>query len=216
MSEPNRSSRFPVRRPAVVLLVVMSGIACASHRILVPPRLDLQPYQRIGLVTFTAEGAKGTLHEFATRRFEEEALGAQTGIEILELGSADSVLRQTKQTELGAAAAQALGASRDMPAVFFGHLKVSNVKPSGGLLGLAVPHLEATVSAELSVELVSTKSGGTVWRASSAATDKVGEIALVGGEPVFSARNPNDAYGRLVNYMVAVVTRDLRATWRDQ
>jgi hypothetical protein len=216
MRDPNPSSRFPVRRSAVLLLVVTAGIACASHRILVPPRLDLTQYQRLGLVTFTAENAKGTLHEFATRRFEEEALGAQTGIEILELGSADSVLRQTKQTELGAAAAQALGAARGVTAVFFGHLKVSSVKPSGGFLGLAVPHLEATVSAELSVELVSTKSGGTVWRSSSAATDKVGEIALVGGEPVFSARDPNDAYGRLVNYMVAVVTRDLRATWQEQ
>jgi hypothetical protein len=216
MREPNTSSRAPVRRPVVAVLVVLSGIACASHRVLVPPRLDLTLYQRIGLVTFAGENAKGTLHEFATRRFEEEALGAQTGIEILELGSTDSVLRQTKQTELGAAAAQALGAARGVPAVFFGHLKMSNVKPSGGLIGLALPHLEATVSAELSVELVSTKSGGTLWRSSSAATDKVGQVAIVGGQPVFSARDPNDAYGRLVNFMVAAVTRDLRATWRDQ
>ncbi len=190
-------------RPAVrMLLVMLSGFACASHRILVPPRLNLVPYGSVGLVTFSVENAKGTLHEFATRRFEEYLLAAQTGIEVREFPQADST--------------QALGGERGVPVVFFGHLKVSNVRPSGGLIGLTLPHVEATVSAELSVELHSTKTGGTLWRASAAATEKVGQLALVGGEPVFSARDPNEAYGHLVNRLVYAVTYDLRSTWVKQ
>jgi hypothetical protein len=199
-----------------LLCALFLTLACASHRVLVPPRLDLVPYGSVGLVTFTIEKAKGSLQEFATRRFSEEVLAAQTGIEIQELGPADSVLRQVGETSLGPAAARALGGDRGVPVVFFGHLRVSDVKPKGGLIGLTAPHIEATVSAELSVELLSTRTGGTLWRSSAAATEKVGGLAIIGGEPYFSARDPNDAYGRLVNRLVRAVTRDFWATWMKQ
>ncbi len=204
MSETNTISRWPARLVAAVLLVLLSGVACASHRILVPPRLNLVPYGSVGLVTFTIENAKGTLHEFATQRFEEYVLAAQTGIEVQHFPQADS--------------AQALSGTgpRPVPVVFLGHLKVSNVKPSGGLIGLTLPHVEAMVTAELSVELRSTKTGGTLWRSSAAATEKVGGLALVGGQPEFSARDPNDAYGHLVDRLVYAVTYDVRSTWVKQ
>ena len=189
--------RLPVR-PTVFFVLLL--VACASHRVLVPPRLDLVPYGSVGLVTFTVENAKGTLHELATRRFEEYVLAAQTGIEVQQFSPADS--------------SQALAGARGVPVVFVGHLKVSNVKPSGGLLSL--PLVEATVSAELSVALRSTKTGGTLWRSSAMATEKVGQVGIVGGEPVFSARDPNDAYGQLVNRLVYAVTYDLRSTWVKQ
>ena len=85
MTEPNGSSSLSVRLVTGVLLVIASGLACASHSVLVPPRLNLVPYGQIGLVTFTAENAKGSLHEFATRRFSEYMLAAQTGLRASEL-----------------------------------------------------------------------------------------------------------------------------------
>ncbi len=205
--------RFVLSRVAP-LLAAVAVLDCASHRVLVPPRLDLVPYGRVGLVTFTVENAKGTLHQFATRRFEEAVLQAQTGFEVLELGSADSVLRRTGQAELGAAAAESLGARHDINAVFFGHLRISNVSPSGGLLGLAAGLIEAKVSAELTVELVNAKTGGTLWRSSGVASEQVGSVSLAGGVPTFSATDPNVAYGRLVNRLVNFVTRDFRSTWQ--
>ncbi len=207
------------RATAVALLLGLLALSCGSSRVTVqiPPRVELVPYGRVGLVVFTVEGATGSLSELATQRFEEQLLAAQTGFEVLELGSADSVLRQTGAGELGAAAAESLGVRRGVPAVFFGHLKISNVQPSGGvLLGLALAHVEATLSAELSVQLVSTKSGGTVWRSSATAREKVGEVSLTGGVPSFSARDPNVAYGQLVNHLVNAVTRDFRPTYQRQ
>ncbi len=195
-------SRFPVRPAAALVLATLASAACASHRVLVPPQLSLVPYGSVGLVTFTTENAKGALGSLVTRRFEEYMLAAQRGIEVQEFPTADSGV--------------ALGGARGVPVVFLGHLKVSNVKPSGGLLGLTLAHVEATISAELSVELRSTKTGGTLWRASAARTEKVGELTLVGGVPEFSARDPNDAYGHLVNRLVHAVTWDLRSTWVKQ
>jgi hypothetical protein len=197
------------------LLAALSA-GCASKRIMVPPRLDLQPHGSVGLVTFTVENAKGQLHDFATQRFAEEVLAAQSGIELLELGNADSLVRRVGETSFGPASAQALGEQRGVPAVFVGHLKVSNVKPSGGIIGLQVPFVQATVTVDLLVRLISTRSGGTLWRSSASASQKVGSVAIVGGIPEFSAKDPNDAYGELVNSLVWTVTHDLRPTWRRQ
>lgn len=195
-------NRQGMRHTPVVVLAAMAGIACASHRVLVPPQLDLVPYGSVGLVTFTVDNARGALGDFVTRRFEESMLGAQKGFEVQEFPIADS----------GAA----LGGARGVPVVFLGHLRVSNVKPSGGLFGSALAHVEATVSAQLSVELRSTKTGGTLWRNSATATEKVGELTVSGGVPEFSARDPNEAYGRLVDRLVYAVTWDLRSTWVRQ
>ncbi len=200
--------------PLALLLAGLSA-GCAGKRVLVPPRLDLQPYGKVGLVTFTVENAKGSLHELATQRFAEEVLAGQSGIELLEVGNTDSLVKRVGETQFGPGSAQALGQERDVPAVFVGHLKVSNVKPSGGI-GIGVPFVQATVSVELLVRLINTKTGGTLWRSSAAASEKVGSVALVGGVPNFSAKNPNDAYGRLVNQLVWSVTYDLRPTWRKQ
>ena len=176
----------------------------ARQRVLLPPTLNLVPHRNIGLFVFSVENAKGTLHEFATHRFEEYVLAAQSGIEMREFTTADSG-RVFSATD-----------SSGCPVAFFGHLKISNVKPSGHLTAGLSPVMQATVTVELSVWLVNTRTGGVMWRRSSASTEKVGGLSFVGGQPSFSARDPNDAYGRLINELVYNVTYDVRSTWVDQ
>ena len=110
-----------------------------------------------------------------------------------------------------------MGSTHDVPVVFAGHMKVSNVKPSGGIIGglssLATPHFEATVSVELDVALYSSRTGGTLWRAGASASEKVGSLIINRGEPTFSAKDPNLAYGRLVDRLVSVVSQDLFPTY---
>ena len=60
------------------------------------------------------------------------------------------------------------------PWCFVGHLKMSNVTPSGSLHGLSLPSVQATVSAELTVALYGTETGGTLWRSSGTASRKIG------------------------------------------
>ena len=193
---------------SATLLLALCAAGCAGNRVLVPPRLDLKPYGKLGLVTFTVENAKGSLHQFATERFEEEVLAAQPGIEILELGPLDSTL--------DAARAQQLGKQRGVAAVFAGHLKVTNPQASGGIAGLLTPHLEATIRVDLSVRLLSTQSGGTVWRSSAWATQKVGQVSLVDGALTFAARDPKEAYGPLVNRLITLVGEDLWSRWQTR
>lgn len=200
-----------VLRVLICFVIVLAVFGCGGghrpvrQRVLLPPNLNLVPYHNIGLFTFSVENAKGNLHEFATQRFEEYVLAAQSGIEMREFTAADS-------TRAFSAAADSNGT----PVAFFGHLKISNVKPHGGLTAGLSPVLRATVTVELSVWLVNTRTGGIMWRKSSSSTEEVGGLSFVGNLPSFSARDPNDAYGRLINQLVYNVTYDVRSTWVDQ
>jgi hypothetical protein len=184
--------------------------------ITVPPRMDLHPYGKIGIVTFSVENAKGNLHQFATERFAENVLEAQPGIEILELGSIDTLMQRLGEREPGIATAQELGKRHGVAAVFAGHLKITNPQASGGIAGLVTPHLEATIRTDLTVKLLSASSGGTVWRSSAWATQKVGGVSIIGGQLNFGARDPKTAYGPMVNTIVNIVTRDMWPTSQRQ
>src|SRR3989449_5456914 len=89
-------------------------------------------------------------------------------------------------------------------------------RSGGGIAGLVTPHLEATIRVDLAVRLLSAESGGTVWRSSAWATQKVGQVSLVGGELNFAARDPKTAYGPLVNRIVNLVAQDMWATWQKR
>jgi len=201
---------------AVALCGVLALPACASKYALVPPRLDLAPYGRVALVTFTAERADDRLGESATQRFAEALLANQSGVELLEIGSADSALRGLPRDVDGATLARALGRSRDVPAVFVGRLTMSEIKPKGRLGAGGRLDVGADVSAQLTVQLVSTRSGGTMWRSSAAANRTLGRMGLGDGVPTVSVRNQDEAYGEMVRSLVADVTRDLRPTWVKQ
>lgn len=195
---------------AICCIAALAIVGCGGHRpvrqrVLLPPTLNLVPYHNIGLFEFSVENAKGNLHQFATRRFEEYVLAAQSGIEMREFTSADS-------SRVFASPADSNGS----PVAFFGHLKISNVKPRGGLTSGLAPVLRASVTVELSVWLMNTRTGGVMWRRSSSSTEEIGGLSLIGGTPSFSARDPNDAYGHLINQLVYNVTYDVRSTWVDQ
>ena len=76
-----------VARVAICSFTVLAIFGCGGHspahqRVLLPPNLNLVPHRNIGLFQFSVENAKGNLHEFATHRFEEYVLAAQSGIEM--------------------------------------------------------------------------------------------------------------------------------------
>jgi hypothetical protein len=190
------------------------SLGCGSKRVLDPARVDLRPHGRLALMRFSIENAKGSLHTLATQRFAEAVLGAQPGIEILELGPADTLIARAGEREFGPRAAKVVGDAHQVPVVFLGHLKVSDVKPTARFQGLSLPRIEANVTVQLSVRLVATASGGTLWRASSTVTETIGKMGMSGGLPYFSAEDPHEAYGELIGYLVRQVTWDFRPTWR--
>ena len=73
---------------------------------------------------------------------------------------------------------------------------------------------EADVDATLVVQLIETSTGASLWSSSASASKNVGQLSVFeGGDFVFGAEDPEDAYGDLVNALVAQVTNDFRARW---
>jgi len=211
----NSAKRSVRTQYALALCSALALSACSAKYSAVPARLDLAPYGRIAVVTFSTDQSNSAMSALATQRFAEALLASQSGFELLELDAADSSLKGLPANTDGVALAQALGRNRDVPAVFVGQLKVSGVKPRGHL-GVSGMNVRAAVSAELTVRLLSTKTGGTVWRSSSAANGTVGRLAMSGALPSIAMRDKEEAYGEVVGQLVSDVTRDLRPTWVKQ
>jgi hypothetical protein len=170
---------------------------------------------RIALVTFAADQQSAAeMGSLATQRFAEALLANQPGVELLEIDAADTSLRSIPSTD-APALARVLGRDRGVDAVFVGYLKVSGMKPRGKLSTAGI-NVRATVSSELTVRLLSTRTGATTWRSSAVANGTVGRLAMSGGLPSVSVRDQEEAYGEVVHELVAGVTRDLRPTWVKQ
>jgi hypothetical protein len=212
----NRAVRPAPARALLAVCGTLALSACGAHYAQVPARLDLEPYGRVAVVTFSTEQANKDLSTLATQRFAEALLSSQSGVELLELSSADTALQALALAGDASALAQALGREKHVPAVFLGQLKVTGVKPRGLISAAGALNVRASVSAELTVRLLSTSTGGTVWRSSSVADGTVGRLALAGQLPSVAVRDPNEAYGEVVGTLVRNVTRDLRPTWVKQ
>jgi len=193
-------SSAPIARLTLALCASVLVSACAARYSQVPPRVALEPYGRIALITFSARQADSTMTALATKRFAEAVLASASRVELLELPAEDSL------TAL---------AARGVPAAFVGHISVSRVKPNGRVDARGV-NVRASVSTELSVRLVSTSTGGTLWRSSSTRIGSLGHVDLNRGLPSVAVRDRQRAYDEMLRLLVADVTRDFRQTWVRQ
>ena len=211
----NRTRRSVGTQCVLALCSVLALSGCAAQYAQVPARLNLAPYGRIAVITFSDEQSNAAMSTLATQRFAEALLASQTGVELLELGNADPALRALATASNAAPLAQRLGREKDIPAVFVGSLKVSGAKTRGRLDASGVT-VRSAVTAELTVRLLSTSTGGTVWRSSATTNETLGRVAVSGRVPSVSMRDQDEAYGEVVRTLVANVTRDLRPTWVKQ
>jgi hypothetical protein len=208
----NAHSRPVATYCALALCGALAFSACASKYAQVPARLELRPYGRVALLVFSSEDESGGLGRLATQRFAEAVLRSQPGFELLELGAPDPALRDLAASGNATALARALGDHQDVPAVFVGHLKVSGIRGRGRIGPPGDLSLRASASAELTVRLLSSRTGGTLWRSSSAASGVVGRVAFAGRLPSVAVRDPDEAYAEVVSTLVMEASQDLRPT----
>lgn len=193
-----------IPRAATALVLAITLASCGGgKRIFQEPPVNLAHHTRIGLVTFSAENAKGGLAALATLRFQEQMLRAQPGIEVLELGVVSG--------PVDAALAKRLGEQHGVRTVVVGHLVVSDVKPRIRLISGLSASTEVTLS--LSTRILSAESGSTLWARSSALRETLQQISIQNGTAVFDAADAAEAYGDVVNELVWNVTSDFRGTW---
>lgn len=211
--------RLPIRPLAVLSLVLLAG--CASNpparRVWVAPRIDLKPYETIGMVEFTST-SKGKLAGLATRRFEEAARRDQDMLRMVDVGTKQQALASVDGDAWDAQACRAVGRKHGVKTMFEGVLTVSKVHPTVALSAFFKSgQVNANVNAVLEVRMIETETGASIWSRSAATTRTLGQVSVFGGkEFVFDAADPEAAYGDLVDDLVNQVAQDLQGSWQLQ
>ena len=96
-----QSTKIRPQTIVIVLAFTFSLLLGCSHteKVRVPPRMELKPYNYIGVVEFSTN-AEDNLGPFVTQKFIEQVQSAQPGTRILEIGSEDQILRAVGRKEL--------------------------------------------------------------------------------------------------------------------
>jgi hypothetical protein len=209
--------RLSVRPIAVLSLVFLS--ACASNpparRVWVPPRVDLKPYEIIGLVQFSST-TKGGLAALATRRFADAARRDQNMVRMVEVGSQKEALASVGQTRWNPESCRAIGLKYGARTFFYGTLTLSRVRPTVQLSALLNSgQVTAQVDATLDVQMIESETGASIWSSAASASRTIGQVSVFGGkEYSFDADDPERAYGDLVDSLVGQVARDFQGRWQ--
>jgi hypothetical protein len=189
-----------------VALAVTGGCAARYRTVMVPPRIDLTEHEIIAVVQFNSSN-EGELGPMVTRRFADLARRDQGLVRmknvVLESGGRDI----TALKEL----AQRHGART----VLVGSLDVSDIRPNLSISKtLRSGTLTANVNAILTVDLIESATGASIWSTSARATRTVGHVSVFNGKDfTFDATDPEQAYGELIDALVTMATSDFRATW---
>ncbi len=201
---------------SIFAVLMIMGIRCGS-KVMVPPRIDLREHEVIGITEFRFS-SKGNLGAFATRRFTEAARRDQGMVRFVNLGSEPEILKTVGYELLNPAALKAIGKEHNLKTILTGELVVSDIRPNIKITpGLGYLSFTAEVDATLSVQMFETSTGASIWSGSASDTKTVGNISIFGGKNfAFDAKDPEKAYGNLVNSLVAEVTRDFRVSWRRE
>ncbi|MCK4256680.1 hypothetical protein KAX35_07310 [candidate division WOR-3 bacterium] len=198
-----------------ILIIVLFLISGCGPRVMVPPEIDLTEYEVLGLIGFSSN-MEGNHDEYATQKFIEAITENQKGIRIIELGSEDEILESLNQKKVNSKAVKVIGEQYNVKTVIIGDLNISDVKPKIDILSLVKSmSFSAEVKASLSVRLLETNSGATIWTNSAQDEAEVANISIISGNLFsFNATDPDEAYGDLIDKLVRDVTKDFRVTYK--
>jgi hypothetical protein len=201
-------------RLGVVALSFAATLGCGGGtRVAVPPRIDLQQHEILAIIQFTTTN-KGELAPLTTQRFVEEIRLDQGMIRIIELGTRDEALAEVDKKRLDPSAYKQLGQEYDVATIFVGELIVSDIRPAVSITtDLSKLGASADVDATLTVNMVETATGASIWSRSASVTKRVGNVSLFDGDVDFDAEDPEGAYGELVDALVFLVTEEFKVTY---
>jgi hypothetical protein len=202
-------------RKSLLILTILICLSCGPT-VIIPPEIDLIPYERIGLISFTLEDAEGQLDKIATQLFLQEITSHHRGVQIIELGNLGEVLEKVDKATLNQEAAIAIGEQFDVTSFFYGNIYVSDVKPKIDISALIQSmRIQASFSISMTARFLSTELGATLWTDSVHRKESVAYMSMGRDHiPNFDVRDQGEAYRELVERLIHELTQDFRPTKR--
>jgi hypothetical protein len=187
-------------------------VGCAKKIIVeIPPRINLQSYQTIGIVEFSSNSTE-QLNQFATQKMMNYIQGAQNQVRFLEIGSQEQLLKKLGHENLDLEAIKAIGQKYHVSSVFTGSYDISEMKPK---VSLSEDFSSITASANVHITMASkhwdTQTGATIWTHSRYGEWPVGKVSMNKKNPLsISMSDPEGKYGHFLSKLVYRVTDDFR------
>ncbi|MBN2351534.1 MAG: hypothetical protein JXD23_03120 [Spirochaetales bacterium] len=203
-----RSSRIFARAFPIALAAFFIG--CTTYTIVtIPPRVDLQKFNTIGVVTFDAGRERG-LAKKCTQRFIEDMQGAQPGVLVLELGTRAELLKAFDKATLDADALKAIAGAKSVTGIIFAELDVAQPETEVSLKSLSLSSVRAkkSVKASLEAKLWLGDNGALAWSDSARGEWTLASASL----SHVKINDPDDKYNQMVEDLAWAVTRDFRPT----
>lgn len=202
---------------AAALLVTALLPGCGKKTVVVeiPPRIDLQAYDTIGVVDFTSSQPDERLDAFATQRFMAVIQASQPGVRFLELGPASPLLAAVDRDRIDAETMRLVGQRHRVDTVFTGTYEIAHLTPQVAL-GQDLTSLSASarVKVTLAVRQWDTSRGATLWTNTHWGEWPVAGITKRAGLPVsVSVTDPRSRYGDFLDQLVRAVTTDFRVRY---
>lgn len=184
--------------------------------VLIPPEIDLAPFERVGLISFSLEDAEGRIDEIATQRFLQEITYHQGGVQVIELGTMDDVLAGIGKSTIDQEAASAIGEQYGVTSFFFGRISVSDIRPQIDIAAIVRSlRVHAVFNMSATARFVSTETGATLWTDSVQQKDSLAYLIMEHGQiPYFDIRDQEEAYTELIERLIHELTREFRPTRR--
>jgi len=195
------------------LLLSLSTFGCAAYNTIVveiPPRIDLQPYETIGIVEFSSN-ASANLNRVATEKFMGFVQDAQPQVRFLELGPEDQLIRKLGMNSLDIDAIREIKRKYGVSSVFTGSFEISNVTPKLNIgTGLSSLNASAVVNISMVSKHWETASGATLWSNSRQGSWKVAGIHTDTKDISFQVNDPQDEYPRYLEELAFAMTDPFR------
>ncbi len=202
---------------SVVLAVSLSACGPKTMVVTLPPKIDLQPYDTIGVIDFASDPA-GKLDQIATQKFMAVVQASQPNVRFLELGPAGQVLQSTGRERIDPEAVRALGARYKVDTIFTGAYEISSLKPQVKFgEDFSSVSASARVKITLMVKHLDTKTGATLWTNSRWGEWPVASLHKGAGQGVsFGVSTPEDKYAVFMEQLVNAVTHDFRVRYETR
>jgi hypothetical protein len=203
-----------MKKKTIIVFVIMLFFHGCGPLVLIPPEVDLIPFERVGLISFALENAEGRLDEMATQRFLQEITFHQRGVQIIELGTIEDVLAKIDKSAIDQEAALAIGEQFGVTSFFYGTVTISDIKPQINITALIKSmSVQAVFSISATARFLSAETGATLWTDSIQMKDSLAYLSMdQGGIPYFDVRDQESAYTELIDDLMHALTRDFRPT----
>ena len=195
----------------VILVIFLFGCGPKTIVVEVPPKIDLQSYNAIGVVDFTSDRTDN-LNQFATQKFMNLVQTSQPNVRFLELGPMDQLLRAVVRERIDPETLRILGTRYKVDTIFTGAYEISDVKPQFRV-GEDFSSLSAAAIVRMSLTLkhFDTNTGITLWAKLVQRPYQVARVGTgTGGGVSFSVSDPQESYAKFMEQLINAVADDFR------